>query len=78
MELMHGRLVERQWVSNGPPLTPEYLAWDIGPRLMAVNCTLFSIAIFTMLLRVYVRVSVLHFFGIDGKMSDASPFAFCT
>lgn len=60
-------LVPRQGLPPGPPRSPEYMAWNIGPKLMAVECTLFGIAMVTMMLRVYVRVFVLKMFGVDGK-----------
>lgn len=51
----------------GPPPSPEYFEEDYGPRLLAINCTLFSIAAVTMILRIYVRVFILKMFGIDGQ-----------
>jgi hypothetical protein len=55
------------WMSApGPPPSPEYLAENYGPTLLAVDCTLFGIAATTMILRIYVRVFMLKMFGIDG------------
>ncbi|KAL5385047.1 hypothetical protein PMIN06_012856 [Paraphaeosphaeria minitans] len=50
---------------SGPPPSPEYLAEDYGPTLLAIDCTLFGIATLTMILRMYVRVFMLKMFGID-------------
>ena len=51
----------------GPPPPPEYFAEDYGPRLLAIDCTLFGIAAVTMILRIYVRVFMLKMFGLDGE-----------
>ena len=54
----------------GPPPSPEYLAWDIGPKLLAIDLTLFGIAMMTVFMRLYVRVFMLKMFGIDGKSTN--------
>ena len=53
----------------GPPPPPEYFEENYGPKLLAIGCTLFSIAAVTMMLRIYVRVCILKMFGIDGQSS---------
>lgn len=51
----------------GPPRSPEYLAENQAPRLLAVEGTLFALAISTVLMRFYVRIFMLKTFGWDGK-----------
>jgi hypothetical protein len=50
----------------GPTPTPEYVAENLGPKMLAINCTLFGVAMLTVILRFYVRIFVLKMFGIDG------------
>lgn len=57
-----------------PPIQhpPAYYREDVGPRLLAIDCTLFGVAMITVLMRIYVRVFMLKTFGIDG-MSPGCP-----
>ena len=58
----------------GPPPPPGYFEEDYGPKLLAIDCTLFGIAAITMILRMYVRIFMLKMFGLDGvllRMSSA-------
>ena len=48
-----------------PSITPEYLSYNEGSLYLAIIATLVSIALSTFLLRVYTRIKLLHFFGID-------------
>jgi hypothetical protein len=50
-----------------PPRSPEYLAENIAPKLLAVECTLFAFSMGAILLRFYVRIFMLKMFGWDGK-----------
>lgn len=50
-----------------PTRSPEYLAEDIGPHLLAVTGSLFGFAMLTVLARFYVRVFMLKIFGWDGE-----------
>ncbi|OAL54457.1 hypothetical protein IQ07DRAFT_558600 [Pyrenochaeta sp. DS3sAY3a] len=52
----------------GPPRSPEYLAENQAPRLLAVEGTLFALAISTVLMRFYVRIFMLKTFGWDDWM----------
>lgn len=60
---------------TGPPPSPEYLAENYGPSLLAINCTLFGIAALTMILRIYVRVFILKMFGIDGTFFFSTSYS---
>lgn len=55
-----------------PVYPPGYFQENFGPRLLAIDCTLFGIAAITMMLRIYVRVFILKMFGLDGKSFDVS------
>ncbi|KAF2786170.1 hypothetical protein K505DRAFT_260469, partial [Melanomma pulvis-pyrius CBS 109.77] len=55
----------RQLPPQLPSITPEYLNYNKGPIYLAIVATLVSIALLTFLLRVYTRIKLLHFFGID-------------
>lgn len=50
-----------------PYATDEYLARTIAPKLLAVDGTLYSLAMLCVLMRIYVRVFMLKTFGPDGK-----------
>jgi hypothetical protein len=67
--MIYHALLARQ--EGGPPLppprSPEYLAENQAPRLLAVEGTLFALAISTVLMRFYVRIFMLKTFGWDGK-----------
>ncbi|PSN73976.1 hypothetical protein BS50DRAFT_670466 [Corynespora cassiicola Philippines] len=52
----------------GPPPSPEYLAENIAPKLLAIDCTLFGLAMITVLMRYYVRIFMLKMFGWDDVM----------
>lgn len=60
-------LLPRQ-APNIPPLTPEYLAFDIAPKLLSVSGTLTALALFIFLLRAYVRAVMLRVFGVDDAL----------
>ncbi|PMD41136.1 hypothetical protein L207DRAFT_403932, partial [Hyaloscypha variabilis F] len=51
-----------------PPLTPEYLAFNIAPKLLSVSGTLTAFAVTIFLLRAYVRTVMLRVFGIDDAL----------
>ena len=48
-----------------PPMTPEYIAYTNAPQIMAITGSFFAIALVVVLLRCYVRISMLKVFGID-------------
>jgi hypothetical protein len=48
-----------------PPLTPEYIAYTNASQIMAITSTFFAIALLVVLLRCYVRITMLKVFGID-------------
>jgi hypothetical protein len=47
------------------PLTPEKMAFDNSPEILAITGTFFAAAALMVLLRCYVRISMLRVFGID-------------
>lgn len=49
-----------------PPPTQAYLEENYAPRMLAVDGTLFGLALLCVLLRVYTRVFMLKTFGTDG------------
>jgi hypothetical protein len=66
--MVQHHLVARQF--GGPPMpprSPEYLAENIAPRLLAVECSLFALSMSAILMRFYVRTFMLKMFGWDGK-----------
>jgi hypothetical protein len=64
----HHLLVSRQFGGpEMPPRSAEYLAENIAPRLLAVEGTLFAVAMSAVLMRFYVRIFMLKMFGWDGK-----------
>ncbi|KAF1934748.1 hypothetical protein EJ02DRAFT_167359 [Clathrospora elynae] len=66
---MNDLLVSRQ--AFGPPMpppSPEYLAENLAPKLMAVLGPLYAISTIAVLLRFYVRIFVLKTFGWDDGM----------
>jgi hypothetical protein len=48
-----------------PPPTPEVIAFDNSPAILAITGSFFAAAALVVLLRCYVRVSMLKVFGID-------------
>lgn len=52
-----------------PLRSPEYMAEDLAPRLLAVTGSLFALAAITVLARFYVRVCQMKIFGWDGKFN---------
>jgi hypothetical protein len=55
-------------VPGMPALTPEYLAFNIAPKLLSVSGTLTALALFIFLLRAYVRTVMLRVFGADDAL----------
>ncbi|KAH9882067.1 hypothetical protein J1614_001239 [Plenodomus biglobosus] len=51
-----------------PPRSPEYLAENIAPQLMAVEGPLFALSMIVVLMRFYVRGVMLKTFGWDDVM----------
>lgn len=51
-----------------PPPSPEYLAENIAPKLMAVEGPLFALSTAAVLMRFYVRIFMLKTFGWDGEL----------
>ena len=61
-------LYARQSTGALPPPPPqEYLQENLAPRMLAVNGTLFGLALLCVVLRVYVRAFMLKTFGVDGE-----------
>lgn len=50
-----------------PPPSKAYLEESYAPKMLAVVGTLFGLAMISVLLRVYVRTTILKTFGVDGK-----------
>lgn len=48
-----------------PPLTPEEIAFDNSPKILSITGTFFAAAALVVLLRCYVRISMLRIFGAD-------------
>ena len=64
--LRNMHVVARQQLPPPPSsITPEYLNLNRGPFFLAIVATLVSIALLIFLLRVYTRIKLLRFFGID-------------
>jgi hypothetical protein len=55
-----------------PPRSPEYLAENVAPHLLAVEIPLFALSLSALLLRFYVRIYMLKMFGLDGKYPSMS------
>jgi hypothetical protein len=47
--------------------SPEYLAENLAPQLLAVTGALTALAMITVLARFYVRILMMKIFGWDGK-----------
>ncbi|KAF1838094.1 hypothetical protein BDW02DRAFT_51514 [Decorospora gaudefroyi] len=72
-------LVPRQAPAPPPPPSPEYMAENQGPRLMAVEGPLFALSTLAVLLRFYVRIFMLKTFGWDDIMMGISvAISMCT
>lgn len=54
--------------------SPEYLAENLAPQLLAATTSLFALAMITVLARFYVRIFMIKIFGWDG-MSKLQWFA---
>lgn len=55
------------WMMDLPPPPPqEYLDETYAPQLLAVDGTMYGLAMLCVLLRIYVRVVMLKTFGLDG------------
>lgn len=55
-----------RWLPPTPPSTNlEDLTYNKGPFFLVIVATLVSIALLIFLLRVYTRIRLLRFFGID-------------
>lgn len=50
-----------------PLRSPEYLAENLAPQLLAVTGSLFALAMITAVMRCYVRVFIVKISGWDGK-----------
>jgi hypothetical protein len=50
-----------------PPPSPEYLAENQAPNLLAVTISLYVLATLTVLARFYVRIFMMKIFGWDGE-----------
>lgn len=63
------RLIASRQAGGPPPpqRSPEYLAENQAPRLLAVEGTLFALSMSAVLLRFYVRIFMLKTFGWDGR-----------
>ena len=46
-------------------MTPEYLAFNNAPHILAISGSFFAAATLVVLLRCYVRIAMLKVFGID-------------
>lgn len=69
MDDMAHQLFSRQFpgAPPPPPRSPEYLAENIAPRLLAVEVPLYALGMCAILMRFYVRIFMLKMFGWDGK-----------
>lgn len=70
------QMVSKLFVRQGPgplppPPSPEYLNENLAPRMLAVDGTLFGLALLCVVLRVYVRAFMLKTLGIDGESASA-------
>jgi hypothetical protein len=50
---------------SGPQLTPEEIAFTNAPEILTITGSFFAIAALVVLLRCYVRITMLKVFGID-------------
>jgi hypothetical protein len=60
-------LLRRQVPLMPPPPPKQYLEENLAPRMLAVDGTIFGLAMLCVALRIYVRVALLKTFGVDGK-----------
>jgi hypothetical protein len=62
-------LVMRQ--AEGPPpmplRSPEYMAENLAPHLLAITISLTALALITVVARFWVRIVILKTFGWDGE-----------
>jgi hypothetical protein len=66
---MAAGLLSRQESGPLPPPPPKaYLDEDLAPAMLAVQSTLFGLAMLCVLLRMYVRAVILKTFGADDWM----------
>jgi hypothetical protein len=61
-----------------PLRSPEYLAENLAPHLLAVTISLTTLAIISVLARFWVRIFILKMFGWDGtfklkRFADRQP-----
>ncbi|CAI6334434.1 unnamed protein product [Periconia digitata] len=49
----------------GPPPTPEYLAYTNAPEILGITGSFFTLALLIVLLRCYVRATMLRIIGAD-------------
>lgn len=57
--------LKRQTAIGPPILTPEQIAYNNAPEILAITGTFFTAAMIVVLLRFYVRLVMLKLFGID-------------
>ncbi|KAF2644632.1 hypothetical protein P280DRAFT_487198 [Massarina eburnea CBS 473.64] len=57
-----------------PPLPPEYLSYTNAPEILAITGSFFTAAVVAVLLRCYVRLSMLRVFGIDDYVMTFATF----
>jgi len=48
-----------------PEYSPEYLAYNNKAQILSITGVFYSLALFVVLVRCYVRVAMLKVFGID-------------
>lgn len=62
----NAKLLERQDPMAGPPVFPPgYLEFNNKDQILSITSAFFAVAMFTVLIRCYVRVAMLKVFGID-------------
>jgi hypothetical protein len=59
-------LLARQAPPATPPPPQEYLDENLAPQMLAVDGTIFGLAMLCVLMRIYVRAIMLKTFGVDG------------
>jgi hypothetical protein len=59
-------LSQRQAPPMPPPPPQQYLEENLAPLMLAVDGTIFGLAMLCVMLRVYVRAVMLKNFGLDG------------
>jgi hypothetical protein len=53
-----------------PLRSPEYLAEDLAPHLLAITISLTALALITVFARFWVRIFILKTFGWDGEFES--------